>query len=61
MCSMENETTDSQISDSAIYELARNYSTLLQTLRGGHHPYMEHYNSYLKSLRLMGPDDENHA
>lgn len=41
---------DVQISDSAMHQLARKYLMLMQTLRGGHHPYMEQFNTYLASM-----------
>lgn len=55
---MSNTESGTQIPDSATYELARNYLKLMRTLRGGHHPYMEQYNAYLKSLGFIGPNGE---
>ncbi|KAH8689612.1 hypothetical protein BGW36DRAFT_308454 [Talaromyces proteolyticus] len=55
---VSNEASEMQIFDSAMHELARNYLRLMQTLRGGHHPYMGQYNAYLKSLGFIGPNDE---
>ena len=56
---MNMSNVDSEmIPDSATYELARNYLKLMQTLRGGHHPYMEQYNTYLRSLGYIGANGE---
>lgn len=56
--SMADTASEMQIPDSATHELARNYLKLMQTLRGGHHPYMAQYIAYLKSLRFIGPNGE---
>lgn len=55
---MDNSESEMQIPDSATHQLARNYMKLMQTLRGGHHPYMEQYNAYLRSLGFIGPNGE---
>jgi hypothetical protein len=51
-------TGDVQISDSVMHRLARKYLTLMQTLLGGHHQYMEQYNAYLTSMGFMQPNGE---
>lgn len=58
LISIGNAESEMQKPDSAKYELARNYLKLMQTLRGGHHPYMEQYNVYLRSLGFIGPSGE---
>jgi hypothetical protein len=58
LASMTDAESEMQIPDSATHELARNYLTLMQTLRGGHHPYMEQYDSRLKSLGFIGSNGE---
>jgi hypothetical protein len=55
---MSDAESEMQIPDLATHELAKNYLKLMQTLRGGHHPYMAQYNSYLKSSGFIGPNGE---